>query len=73
LCAIVCLTSIHTGTPHVLQKSGSTVSGQYLEDFTIAKRWSDDRPMSGVKPYALDPIKADACGQFPKNLSRKPG
>lgn len=36
-----------------------TVSGQYLEDCTIAKPWSDDRPMSGVKSYALDPINAE--------------
>jgi NAD(P)-dependent dehydrogenase (short-subunit alcohol dehydrogenase family) len=35
------------------------VSGQYLEDCAIAKPWSDDRPMSGVKSYALDPINAE--------------
>jgi NAD(P)-dependent dehydrogenase (short-subunit alcohol dehydrogenase family) len=35
------------------------VSGQYLEDCTIARPWSDDRPMSGVKSYALDPINAE--------------
>ena len=34
------------------------VSGQYLEDCTIAKPWSDDHPMSGVKSYALDPANA---------------
>jgi NAD(P)-dependent dehydrogenase (short-subunit alcohol dehydrogenase family) len=35
------------------------VSGQYLEDCTIAKPWSDNRPMSGVKSYALDPANAE--------------
>jgi NAD(P)-dependent dehydrogenase (short-subunit alcohol dehydrogenase family) len=35
------------------------ISGQYLEDCAIAKPWSDDRPMSGVKSYALDPTNAE--------------
>jgi NAD(P)-dependent dehydrogenase (short-subunit alcohol dehydrogenase family) len=35
------------------------VSGRYLEDCTIAQPWSDDRPMSGVKSYALDPVSAE--------------
>jgi hypothetical protein len=35
------------------------VSGKYLEDCTIAQLWSDDRPMSGVKSYALDPANAE--------------
>jgi NAD(P)-dependent dehydrogenase (short-subunit alcohol dehydrogenase family) len=34
-------------------------SGRYLEDCSIAAPWSDDRPMSGVKSYALDPINAE--------------
>ena len=34
------------------------IGGCYLEDCAIAKPWSDDAPMSGVKPYALDPDKA---------------
>jgi len=35
------------------------IGGRYLEDCTIAKPWSDDTPMSGVKPYALDPDNAE--------------
>ena len=35
------------------------VSGKYLEDCTIAQPWSEDRPLSRVKVYALDPINAE--------------
>jgi NAD(P)-dependent dehydrogenase (short-subunit alcohol dehydrogenase family) len=35
------------------------ISGQYFEDCAIAKPWSDDHPMSGVKLYALDPTNAE--------------
>jgi hypothetical protein len=35
------------------------VSGKYLEDCTIAQPWSEDRPLYGVKAYALDPINAE--------------
>jgi NAD(P)-dependent dehydrogenase (short-subunit alcohol dehydrogenase family) len=34
------------------------VGGRYLEDCGIAKAWSEDKPLSGVKPYALDPDRA---------------
>jgi hypothetical protein len=34
------------------------IGGRYLEDCVIAETWSDDKPMSGVKPYALDPDHA---------------
>jgi NAD(P)-dependent dehydrogenase (short-subunit alcohol dehydrogenase family) len=34
------------------------VGGHYLEDCRIAKAWSADKPLSGVKPYALDPDRA---------------
>jgi NAD(P)-dependent dehydrogenase (short-subunit alcohol dehydrogenase family) len=34
------------------------VGGRYLEDCGIAKAWSEDKPLSGVKPYALDPDHA---------------
>ena len=34
------------------------LGGHYLEDCEIAEPWSDDKPMSGVKPYALDPDRA---------------
>jgi NAD(P)-dependent dehydrogenase (short-subunit alcohol dehydrogenase family) len=34
------------------------VCGRYLEDCGIAKAWSEDKPLSGVKPYALDPDRA---------------
>ena len=35
------------------------VGGKYLEDCAIAKPWSQDAPMSGVLPYALDPASAE--------------
>lgn len=44
------------------------VSGQYLEDCTIALPWSDDRPTSGVKPYALDPINAERLWSVSERL-----
>jgi NAD(P)-dependent dehydrogenase (short-subunit alcohol dehydrogenase family) len=34
------------------------VGGHYLEDCRIAKAWSADKPLSGVKSYALDPDRA---------------
>jgi NAD(P)-dependent dehydrogenase (short-subunit alcohol dehydrogenase family) len=34
------------------------VGGRYLEDCGIAKAWSEDKPLSGVTPYALDPDHA---------------
>lgn len=35
------------------------VGGKYLEDCAIAKPWSQDAPMTGVLPYALDPGSAE--------------
>ncbi len=35
------------------------VGGKYLEDCGIAKPWSQDAPMSGVVPYALDAGSAE--------------
>jgi NAD(P)-dependent dehydrogenase (short-subunit alcohol dehydrogenase family) len=35
------------------------VGGKYLEDCAIAKPWSQNAPMSGVLPYALDPVSAE--------------
>ncbi len=35
------------------------IGGRYLEDCSIAKPWSDDHPMSGVKSYAIDPGNAE--------------
>jgi NAD(P)-dependent dehydrogenase (short-subunit alcohol dehydrogenase family) len=42
--------------------------GQYLEDCSIARPWSDDRPMSGVKPYALDPASAERLWSLSEEL-----
>jgi hypothetical protein len=44
------------------------VSGQYLEDCTIAKPWSDDRPISGVKSHALDPMNAERLWSVSEEL-----
>jgi NAD(P)-dependent dehydrogenase (short-subunit alcohol dehydrogenase family) len=49
------------------------VSGQYLEDCAIAKPWSDDRPMSGVKLYALDPINAERLWSVSERLVAQAG
>ena len=48
------------------------IGGLYLEDCTIAKPWSDDAPMSGVKPYAfVDPLTVqNAYGRFPRDWLR---
>ena len=45
-----------------------TISGRYLEDCTIAKPWSEDNPMSGVKPYALDPGNAERLWSVSEEL-----
>lgn len=45
-----------------------TVSGRYLEDCTIARPWSEDNPMSGVKPYALDPGSAERLWSLSEEL-----
>ena len=34
------------------------VGGRYLEDCAIAEPWTEERPMSGYMPYALDPDDA---------------
>jgi NAD(P)-dependent dehydrogenase (short-subunit alcohol dehydrogenase family) len=44
------------------------VSGRYLEDCSIAKPWSDDRPMSGVKSYALEPVSAERLWSVSEEL-----
>jgi NAD(P)-dependent dehydrogenase (short-subunit alcohol dehydrogenase family) len=44
------------------------VGGLYLEDCAIAKPWSDDRPTSGVKPYALDPGSAKRLWSISEEL-----
>jgi hypothetical protein len=49
------------------------VSGRYLEDCTIAKPWSDDRPMSGVKAYALDPAKAERLWSVSEEIVSQAG
>jgi NAD(P)-dependent dehydrogenase (short-subunit alcohol dehydrogenase family) len=49
------------------------VSGRYLEDCTIAKPWSDDRPMSGVKSYALDPAKAERLWSVSEEIVSQAG
>ena len=33
-------------------------AGSYLEDCAIAEPWTEERPMSGYMPYALDPADA---------------
>jgi NAD(P)-dependent dehydrogenase (short-subunit alcohol dehydrogenase family) len=49
------------------------VTGQYLEDCTIAKPWSDDRPMSGVKAYALDPVNAERLWSISEQIVAQAG
>jgi NAD(P)-dependent dehydrogenase (short-subunit alcohol dehydrogenase family) len=49
------------------------VSGQYLEDCTIAKPWSDDHPMSGVKSYALDPANAERLWSISEQVVAEAG
>jgi hypothetical protein len=44
------------------------MGGRYLEDCTIAKPWSDDTTMSGVKPYALDPDNAERLWSISEEL-----
>jgi NAD(P)-dependent dehydrogenase (short-subunit alcohol dehydrogenase family) len=44
------------------------VGGHYLEDCAIAKAWSADKPMSGVKPYALDPERAQRLWSVSEGL-----
>jgi NAD(P)-dependent dehydrogenase (short-subunit alcohol dehydrogenase family) len=48
-------------------------SGRYLEDCTIAKPWSDANPMSGVKPYALDPASAERLWSVSEDLIARAG
>ena len=35
------------------------VGGRYLEDCAIAAPWTEERPMNGYMPYALDPARAE--------------
>ena len=35
------------------------VGGRYLEDCAIAAPWTEEAPMSGYMPYALDPERAE--------------
>lgn len=49
------------------------VSGKYLEDCTIAQPWSDDRPMSSVKSYALDPANAERLWAISEQAVRQAG
>jgi NAD(P)-dependent dehydrogenase (short-subunit alcohol dehydrogenase family) len=49
------------------------IGGRYLEDCTIAKPWSDERPMSGVKPYALDPDNAERLWAVSEQLTARTG
>jgi NAD(P)-dependent dehydrogenase (short-subunit alcohol dehydrogenase family) len=44
------------------------VGGHYLEDCAIARAWSADKPMSGVKPYALDPERAQRLWSVSEGL-----
>jgi NAD(P)-dependent dehydrogenase (short-subunit alcohol dehydrogenase family) len=49
------------------------ISGRYLEDCTIAKPWSDANPMSGVKPYALDPASAERLWSVSEDFIARAG
>jgi NAD(P)-dependent dehydrogenase (short-subunit alcohol dehydrogenase family) len=49
------------------------IGGLYLEDCTIAKPWSDDTPMSGIKSYALDPRSAERLWSVSEGLVTRPG
>jgi NAD(P)-dependent dehydrogenase (short-subunit alcohol dehydrogenase family) len=49
------------------------VGGRYLEDCTIAKPWSDDRPISGVKAYALDLGNAERLWSVSEELVARAG
>jgi hypothetical protein len=49
------------------------VSGHYLEDCTIAKPRSDDRPISGVKSYALDPANAERLWSVSEQIAAQAG
>ena len=49
------------------------IGGLYLEDCTIAKPWSDDAPMSGVKPYALNPDNAERLWSLSEGLVTRTG
>jgi NAD(P)-dependent dehydrogenase (short-subunit alcohol dehydrogenase family) len=44
------------------------IGGRYLEDCSIAKPWSDDHPMSGVKSYAIDPGNAERLWSVSEDL-----
>ena len=35
------------------------IGGRYLEDCAIAAPWTEERPMSGYMPDALDPVRAE--------------
>jgi NAD(P)-dependent dehydrogenase (short-subunit alcohol dehydrogenase family) len=45
------------------------VGGHYLEDCAIARAWSADKPMSGVKRYALDPERAQRLWSVSEGLT----
>jgi hypothetical protein len=44
------------------------VGGKYLEDGSIAKPWSDDDSMYGVKSYALNPEGAERLWSVSEKL-----
>lgn len=44
------------------------VGGRYLEDCTIAKPWSKDKPMAGVMSYALDADRAERLWSISEEL-----
>jgi NAD(P)-dependent dehydrogenase (short-subunit alcohol dehydrogenase family) len=44
------------------------VGGRYLEDCAIAQPWTEERPMSGYMPYALDPGRAERLWEVSEEL-----